>query len=119
MIPQTLVDTGVKRPFGPAGVFEMAIFLASSASFFSIVRSALIGFWIHEPRPEPRNWLLAVSSQDSTSFVIVLLYSSSALPTASFVSGELMATVLPSAATYEEPWVQRKPLQELLASLLF
>ena len=66
----------MNRPFGPAGVFEIAIFFASSGLFFSMVRSALIGFWIQAPRPEPRNWLLAVSSQERTSLVIVWRYSS-------------------------------------------
>ena len=71
--PQAFVETGEKRPFGPAGAFEMKMFLARSGVSFSIVRSALIGFWIHEPLPDASSRLLPVSSQERTSLVIVLV----------------------------------------------
>src|SRR6266516_3800083 len=98
-MPQLCPLHWATRPLGPARAAPTAIFLASSGLSFSVVGRALIGFWIHEPRPEASIWLLPESSHESTSSVIVLLYSSTAYLTASLVSGELMVTVLPSSAT--------------------
>src|SRR5216683_7168948 len=95
-IAYELVPTRMCRPLGPAGVGPTAIFLARSGVSFSMVRRALMGLWIHDPTPEYRSRLLPLSSHDRTSLVIVFWYSSSPYATASFVCGELSATVLPS-----------------------
>ncbi len=98
-MPNVPVETDVTRSLGPPGGSEMWIFSASSGFCFSIVRYELMGFWIQETRPDACAWLFAVSSQESTSSVIVFLYSSRAYSTACLVSGELSVTVLPSLAT--------------------
>src|SRR5207248_10883460 len=119
MMPQLFVVPVVKRPFGPAGWGEMRIFWARSGVCFSIVRRALIGLWIQAPLPEARSWLLAVSSQERTSSVIALLYSSSPNLRASLTSGALIVTVLLSAATVDPPNDQMSVCQEDSESLHF
>ena len=52
---------------GPFGERETKIFAASSLFCPSMLRYALIGLWIHDPRPEASRRLLDASSQARTS----------------------------------------------------
>src|SRR5215217_8222677 len=97
----------------------MKIFSARLGLSFSIVRRALIGLWIQEAVPEAKSWLFDDSSQERTSSVIDVLYSSTQYSTTCLVSGELIVTVLLSAPTVEAPWAQRTAVQLFSESVDF